>query len=59
VRTFQALIESGQTHLRIQQRKMEELEEFYFKFNKRQDGGSSSNANLLVEEQFRTIIEKC
>jgi len=56
---LEELIVVGVTRLSIQQREMEGLEEFYLKFNKGQDGGSSLNANPLVEQRLRTIIEKC
>jgi len=46
---LEELIVAGVTRLSIQQREMEELEEFYLRFNKGQDGRSSSNANSLVE----------
>jgi len=46
---FKELIVVGVTCLSIQQREIEELEEFYLRFNKGKDGGSSSNANPLME----------
>jgi hypothetical protein len=59
VGTLQELIQAGQTRLATQQREMEQLEQFYLKFNKGEDGGSSSNVNLVMDERLQTIMRKC
>ena len=59
VHTLEALIESGQMRLSVQKKEMEELEEFYLKFKKGLDGGSSSTAKPRVEERMKKMIEAC
>jgi len=59
VHTLESLIEIGKARLSIQHKDMDELEEFYLKFNKGQDGGSSSNVNPVLNKRFKEIMEAC